>query len=81
MTDKEQKLIELGYDSSTPTIRSRCEYTKEIKFNNKPYYIYVFVDKHTFEVCDIGISNQQDINDLQDVFNQIQDELRKAGIF
>ena len=79
MASKEQKLVELGYE-----VNSEAEIAnKDIKYNERLYTITIFtwcsINKMTI-IPDCGFKTQQDIDDLQIVFNRTQDELRKAGI-
>lgn len=77
MTDKEQKLVELGYELNTKNELAR----KEIKYNARPYIIYAWYSINKVVIFqEYGFITQQHIDDLQIVFNRTQDELRKAGI-
>lgn len=74
--EKIQALDELGY---LETLSPR-RYFKEFNHNNRHYSVLVIVDDNYFELNQHAIKTQEDIDDLQIVFRQIQDELRKAGV-
>lgn len=78
MTDKEQKLVELGYELDDLVTVA----TKKIEYNARSYTIAVWysINKMVIHNNNYGFIAQQDIDDLQIVFNRTQDELRKAGI-
>ena len=73
MTKLEEKLIELGYKRSEFMIHS----FKKIFIDNVIMFILNEAENNIKErrVMAISIKSQQDINDLQQAFNQLQKDL------
>lgn len=79
MTKLEEKLIELGYISNEwlNWAFTNVAYTKKYGMHN----IVIYVNKETitikcYRIIPIAFYNeQQDINDLQQAFNQLQNDL------
>lgn len=75
MTKLEEKLVELGYEKSFP-FRTFAKYLKD-----KCCVIYITLNCETHEIINSYIHNityvitQQDIDNLQQAFNQLQKDL------
>lgn len=82
MTKLEEKLLELGYRYSF----DNSEGYLYIKTHNKKYIFNVLLSysKRRIENYDMAnvydIHSQQDINDLQQAFNEFQKDLQKLGV-
>lgn len=81
MTKLEEKLIELGYTHRYDSYRQRSEFFKSIKFSE--YYIRIThrLDINIITESEIStmyvITSQQDIDNLQQAFNQLQSDLKE----
>ena len=72
MTKLEEKLLELGYKN-----RKRGKYTKKIRYYNL-VIIIAFEEIVDFYVdINITIDKQQDIDIIQQAFNQLQKDLEE----
>lgn len=75
MTKLEQKLIELGY------VKHTIYYANEMKVYHKNITNFVFIElklypkRYQGQIISSMINCQDDINDIQQAFNQLQQDL------
>ena len=79
MTKLEQKLIELGYDDRYDPHRQRVEFYKKMRLSNWWIRLTHIMDNDGIRESEmstpLAIRSQQDIDDIQQAFNQLQKDL------
>lgn len=82
MTKLEQKLLDLGYDYVSNTLSNCPRYSKGITLNKKQYELCIVTSKEKTKIYFNAVyaeyysfKTQQDIDNLQQAFNQLQKDL------